>query len=272
MDTSSKTKEHEWFHASQHWDEIKDFCRSFDRVRDLVCVSVFDASQKVKSMWESHGLKCASADILTDVQHDMSSRAGFFLILTLVLCLVPYGICILAPPCSLFVWLSSSMHKRCKGRELGDTRHYLVRLANILSENTAILIKAQLKFRHDTWCLSEQPKNSWMFKTPAWLSIAEGFFLRKTLTYQGLFGCAIEKGTHLLHNLPADHLIARKMTAKNRRRLQRRNSRLGYDVDKFYRKKNGSVSGTKHLSYTSVYPTKFVKAIFAQWEACSCTR
>jgi hypothetical protein len=164
------------------------------------------------------------------------------------------------------------MHKRCKGRELGDTRHYLVRLANILSENTAILIKAQLKFRHDTWCLSEQPKNSWMFKTPAWLSIAEGFFLRKTLTYQGLFGCAIEKGTHLLHNLPADHLIARKMTAKNRRRLQRRNSRLGYDVDKFYRKKNGSVSGTKHLSYTSVYPTKFVKAIFAQWEACSCTR
>jgi hypothetical protein len=164
------------------------------------------------------------------------------------------------------------MHKGCKGRELGDTRHYLVRLANILSENTAILIKAQLKFRHDTWCLSEQPKNSWMFKTPAWLSIAEGFFLRKTLTYQGLFGCAIEKGTHLLHNLPADHLIARKMTAKNRRRLQRRNSRLGYDVDKFYRKKNGSVSGTKHLSYTSVYPTKFVKAIFAQWEACSCTR
>ena len=269
LDTSTKTNEREWFHAGQHWEEIKRYCKNYDGPRDLVLLSVFDASQVVRRQWERMGFKSESVDIATDAQHDMTSRAGFFLVLTLMLALMPYGMCILAPPCSLFVWLSSSMHKRSFANLQGDTRHFLVRLGNILARNTAVLVRAQLKFRSDTWTLTEQPKNSWMFKLPEWQAVWSGFYLRQCLTYQGLFGMPIEKGTHLLHNLPGDSHVARKMTFALKQKILRRNARLGIKSDQFYKKKNGSVSGTNKLSQTSVYPQKFVEALYQQWKECS---
>lgn len=268
MDTSSRTSEEDWFHASQHWADIRKFCQSFDGPRDLALVSVYDASQKVYSQWVNNDYASAAVDIRTDPTHDMSSRHGFFTVLTLLMSLAAYGISILAPPCSLFIYMSSSQHKRCDGHEEGDTSQYLVRLANLLAENTAVAIKAQLKFRSDTFMVAEQPKGSWMFKTMVWQQLLEGFFLKRTLTYQGLFGARIEKGTHLWHNLSDDTLLARKMTKANRDKFRKRLARKGIDPEACYRKKNGSVSGTKELAKTSVYPKKFIKALFNQWQAC----
>ena len=266
MDTSSQTREEDWFHASEHWSDIRLFCQSFDGPRYLALVSVFDASRMVFSMWDDHGYASEAADIKTDhVNHDMSSRHGFFTILSLILSLAPLGISFLAPPCSLFVFLSSSLHKRRMGQEQGDTRQYLVRLDNLLAENTAVAIKAQMKWRSDTFMMAEQPKGSWMYKCAIWKSLIAGFFLKRTLTYQGLFGCPLEKGTHLMHNLPADFLVARRMTKANKVKFLKRRTRKGIDPEEFYRKKNGSVSGTKRLSETSVYPKRFVKALFKQW-------
>ena len=142
--------------------------------------------------------------------------------LSLLLTIVPNGISVWAPPCSLFVWLSSSIHRRSMANPLGDVRQFLVRLGNCIAKNAATAMRAQLKFRSDTFCIAEQPKGSWMFKCPWWVSLSYGFYLQKTLTYQGLFGCVIEKGTHLLHNLPSDALIARKMTKANRQWMAKR--------------------------------------------------
>ena len=268
LDTSSKTNESGWFHAAEHWEEIRAFCKAFQGPRHLSLVSVFDASHRVLNTWRDKGHDAAAVDLQTDVAFDMTSRAGFFLTLALVMSLLPAGIAILAPPCSLFIWLSSSLHRRCLSAPLGDLNQYLVRLANLLSANTSVIVKAQLKFRYDTFTLVEQPKNSWMFKCPVWQSLQKGFPLKRTLTYQGLFGCFIEKGTHLLHNLPDDGLVRRQMTKSARSKFQARLKKVK-NLPVPYIKKNGKVSGTKALAGTSVYPKMFAKALYDQWQACS---
>ena len=267
LDTSSKTHESEWFDAAEHWEEIRAFCKAFQGPRHLSLVSVFDASHRVLNMWKDKGHDAAAVDIQTDMAFDMTSRIGFFMTLALIMSLSPAGVAILAPPCSLFVWLSSSLHRRCLSAPLGDLNQFLVRLANVLSANTSMIVKAQLKFRYDTFTIVEQPKNSWMFKCPVWQSLQTGFLLKTTLTYQGLFGCFIEKGTHLLHNLPDDRLVARKMTKSARSKFNARLKKIKA-LPVYYRKKNGKVSGTKALAGTSVYPKRFAKALYNQWQAC----
>ena len=53
--------------------------------------------------------------------HDVTAEAGFFVLLDLALRLVTRGLIVAGPPCSLFVSLSSSVHRRGVGHELGDT-------------------------------------------------------------------------------------------------------------------------------------------------------
>ena len=65
------------------------------------------------------------------------------------------------PPCSLFVFLSSSVHRRGVGHELGDTSRVQVRLANLVVENTIVLLEAVSP--RGVWFVLEQPAGSWMF-------------------------------------------------------------------------------------------------------------
>ena len=68
------------------------------------------------------------------------------------------------PPCSLFIFLSSSFHRRGPGHEQGDTSKLPVRLANVIVDNTMVLL--EVAHLRSVWFVLEQPATSWMFKLP----------------------------------------------------------------------------------------------------------
>jgi hypothetical protein len=83
-------------------------------------------------------------------------------------------------------------------------------------------MKAQFIFRPLTFALAEQPKGSFMFKMKIWTDLATQHKMKKDLTYEGLFGADLEKGTHMLHNLPSGHRFARRMTKDVREKFRKR--------------------------------------------------
>lgn len=58
--------------------------------------------------------------------------------------LVPRALVVLGPPCSLFIWLSSSVHRRSLYRPDGDTSRLAVRLSNAISRNTVASLAARI--------------------------------------------------------------------------------------------------------------------------------
>ena len=95
---------------------------------------------------------------------DVTAEAGFLALLDLAMRLVPGGIIVGGPPCSLFIFLSSSFHRRGPGHEQGDTRKLPVRLANAIVDNTMVLL--EVAHLRSVWFVLEQPATSWMFKLP----------------------------------------------------------------------------------------------------------
>ena len=114
----------------------------------------------------------------------------------------------------------------------------------------------------------EQPAGSWLFKSPIWIEIIAGFYLNRTLTYQGLFGGPLLKATHLLHNMPSSQFFARKLTKALKTKFQEKQRRWKHVQECFYIKgPGGTVTGTKMMSYTSLYPQRMITAIFKTWRA-----
>ena len=252
LDTSTVANETSWYHAEDHWAEIRSFCKAWDGVRNLNLVSVFDRSKKMSQKWVRQGLAAEAYDINHDtVGMDIVTHIGFFTLLSLLMQLLPQGLSFWAPPCSLFIFLTSSLHLRHLFGPGGNVAQYAVRLSNRISMNACMAVKATLKFRSDCQIMAEQPSGSWLFKDDHWQKIIAGFHLHKSLTYQGLFGCPIPKPTHLLHSFRSDTMFARKLTKKLREK-----HRFNKDAQKVYyiKSSDGHVQGTKMLTKTSVYP------------------
>lgn len=268
LDTSSVCDEQKWFAAEDMWPSIRSFCKAWDGARDLGMVSVFDRSCRVSRTFNKSGEATAAYDIEHDQGMDIVSESGFFLLLGLLLCLMPNSFSMWAPPCSLFIFFTSSLHERHRCGPWGNLDHYVVRLANRISINCAVALKVALKFRSDCRAMVEQPAGSWLFKSPIWIEIIAGFYLNRTLTYQGLFGGPLLKATHLLHNMPSSQFFARKLTKALKTKFQEKQRRWKHVQECFYIKgPGGTVTGTKMMSYTSLYPQRMITAIFKTWRA-----
>jgi hypothetical protein len=70
----------------------------------------------------------------------------------------------------------------------------------------------------------------------------------------------LAKPTHLVHSLKQDDLFARRLTRKLRKKKFNRTDKVFYVKDS-----NGSVTGTKVLSQTSIYPKRLAEAIYKSW-------
>ena len=90
--------------------------------------------------------------------HDVTAEAGFLALLDLAMRLVPGGIIVGGPPCSLFIFLSSSFHRRGPGHEQVDTSKLPVRLANVIVDNTMVLL--EVAHLRSVWFVLEQPATS----------------------------------------------------------------------------------------------------------------
>ena len=262
LDTSTVATEEHWYSPEAHWDQVRSFCKSWQGSRDLQLVSVFDRSKKMCMEWTRHHHSAEAFDIAHDeVNHDAVTQVGFFVLLALLMRLAPGGLSMWAPPCSLFIFLTSSLHLRHVYGCQGDVSQYSIRLANRISMNACMALRAVLKFRPDCHVMAEQPSGSWLFKSHEWQATIAGFYLRKTLTYQGLFGGPIPKATHIVHSFRTDALFARKLTrAMREKKFNKDRLKVFYIKDA-----KGGVQGTKMLTRTSVYPAGFVKVLFKAW-------
>ena len=75
-------------------------------------------------------------------------------------------------------------------------------MSTLIAENTAYLVSLILQFCPDMFIMLEQPKGTTMWHLPAFADVIGAAGMMMTLTYLGLFGLEILKGTKLLSNLP----------------------------------------------------------------------
>ena len=72
----------------------------------------------------------------------------------------------------------------------------------MIASNTVVLIQLALRFRPSTVVAIEQPKGSFMFKQDYFKELIKNHALFIVLTYLGLFGLDLLKGTHICTNAP----------------------------------------------------------------------
>ena len=165
------TRESKWYDASINDDETRAFRASYDRLhagtedagRDLHCLDLFSVSQNINKAFLKYEYKAEAYDIkLRGPEHDITPYMGFMNLLVLACRVRPRGLVAGGPPCSLFIFLSSSVHQRSQENLLGNQQNSKVRLANQIVRNTAYIIDFLLS--RDVWCVLEQPAGSLMFK------------------------------------------------------------------------------------------------------------
>ena len=119
-DTTTMTPERSWFHARKNISAIDRFVKEVAptiRDRSLACIDCFGASAKIKQCFEAHGEEAANYDIKVGrKKNDSTCATGFYELLRAGLSLKPSGLVMGGPPCSMFIFLSSSVHKRTARR------------------------------------------------------------------------------------------------------------------------------------------------------------
>lgn len=220
--------------------------------------------------------------------HDVTAEAGFFALLDLALRLAPGGLIMGGPPCSLFVFLSSSVHRRGVGHELGDASRVQVRLANLVVENTMVLL--EVVSPRGVWFVLEQPAGSWMFKLPR---VQETFArlgcqpvrrepqgcqpggsqsggrqpadrergsqqdpVQRICTWMGAFGHEMPKGSHLVGTLPTLPLLRRDRPPA----LSPGETRAA-----LWRRTPTGVQGGRELPGSAAYTPDFCEALYSAW-------
>jgi hypothetical protein len=193
------------YEAVRDLPRVLAYVHSFDlsdQVRYLAHLDLFSGQGEMHKTWHSRGYAAERMDILIDARkHDLTNQDGFFNALQFVLCVLPFGLITLGPPCSWWIFLSSCLHQRTKNKPSGNTERWEVHMANILVENmTVVLIIATLRW---VWSLVEQPLSSAMIRywsIEAFRSYFDKFV--RVFSYMGAFGHAIQKPSYFLSNLP----------------------------------------------------------------------
>ena len=215
-DTDTLLDERAWWHASAHLHEIREFVDHWSGNRDLDCLDLFSPKGRIKKVWGARGKTAVNYDIKSGgKQHDVSGRVGCMFLLAFILRLKPGAMVMAGPPCSLFIYLSSSIHQRRVGLEEGDVRHHSVRLANLIVANMMVLL--QIAHSRGVFFVLEQPSTSWMFKMLVVVAAFEGMgtaVVPRVTTWMRAFGHEIPKCSHLVGTLPTLHFMRRSLNTR----------------------------------------------------------
>lgn len=275
-DASTTVGEDSWYWARDDWFYLSQHCRDWDRkgkCRHLMCVDVFSVSQGFRKIFEKNGHSARSFDVKTSPQEDITTKAGFLVLLDMGLATVDGAFIPLAPPCSLFVGISAACHRRSVKNLLGDVRRHCVRLSNVILANMVTFLLLMRYFRPGAFVMIEQPSSSWLFKQVCFQEVIRRFHLKKHLTHLGLWGHDLLKATHLMTNIPSLKAIETKVTAdmkqKHRKRVARKRAAAkaaGKPVRCYYKQlPGGRFQGGPDLSSSAVYPQRFIAAVYKCW-------
>lgn len=175
------------FDAAHHMGEILNYITLFDslRTRDMHCLDFFGGRGMMSTTWGRHGFTSAKFDKQTTGSQDLLSKEGFFIALEFSLRLVPGGFVPSGPPCSLFIFLSSSYHRRSVKQPRGDETKEKVRLANIIVSNACIILLIGIV--RGVKYFIEQPHSSKMFLLPIVKALLKGSAAQRVFTWMGKF-------------------------------------------------------------------------------------
>ncbi|CAK0840887.1 unnamed protein product [Prorocentrum cordatum] len=223
-------------------------------------VDAFGASKTIQKTWKKRGETGIAYDIKCNPAHDIVSRDGFFVLLMYCLMVPVGGLIVGGPPCSLFTFLSSSVHMRADGYEYGDESNYNVRLANRIALNFMFILKLMHMWNRKVYWVIEQPKSSWMMKLPEAQELMDITKAERVFTYMGAFGHVLLKASHLFGNLPTLSRMAREKPIDHEKHDDPDRMQMWEDSDGIKR-----VTGGKNLPQTAEYTPLFCSALYSTW-------
>lgn len=109
--------------------------------RDLDLVEVFAGKAAITRAFARAGLASRAFDLENSDKENILHMDGLMRALSLVLRLKVGGLLWAAPPCQMWTWMSSSVHRRTKSNPRGNRSLPKVREANNIARITAGLIK-----------------------------------------------------------------------------------------------------------------------------------
>mmetsp|Transcript_41424 Transcript_41424/g.74293 ORF Transcript_41424/g.74293 Transcript_41424/m.74293 type:complete len:285 (-) Transcript_41424:202-1056(-) len=266
-DTSTVLDESMWFDAAAN----KGFLRATLKDglarnrKSLDVLDLFGASQNVKKAFAKAGHKGFAYDIKLDEQCDLCSKMGCSILADLLSQMKDGSIIVAGPPCSLFGFMSSSVHKRNVKNVWGDQKLACVRVANRIVWNFVAVLDVLHDVRgSEVHVLIEQPTSSWMFKLPPFRDLIEKAAMHKVPTCMGAFGHDMMKPSHLLSTLPNLETLRRKRTKELCAEVKKRMADSGLCY--YWKDENGGINGGKHLQSSADYTAKFCNAILNCWK------
>lgn len=263
VDLSATLPEQQWYHAHEHEACVEQYVAESEVPRDLACLDLFSASQVIAQTWQQHGLPAAAADIQLGMHFDILGESGFFCTLQLLLRVQDGGLLFGGPPCSMFVWISSSVHQRSPQRPRGDESNFKVRMSNTIVANMAVLLRVATSRK--VWWVVEQPASSLMFRLPELAQVAQGTPV--VTTWMGNFGHPLAKCTHLRGTLPTLRRLTTAVPEKQGMPEGRSSGCSGHSSLPlgYYKVEGKRVTGGPRLHETATYTQAFAEAVFAAW-------
>ena len=145
-DVQPQCQEQLWFDAEKHRSEIRAFLRGPKSAEKYGIIDLFGASAQMSKIWRKAGWETFAFDIKSNPEHDMTSAKGFWTLCAEAKKLKTKGLIFGGPPCSLYVWISKSIHKRSQENKfLGDTSRLKVRMSNRIVATGFLLRVAYLQ-------------------------------------------------------------------------------------------------------------------------------
>lgn len=256
-DTACSLREDSWYDALQDITQVDSFVDSWQGTRIFHLMDLFGASASAAAAWTRFGYAAVACDILLGREiYDITAKDGFYTTLSVACSVLSGGICVAGPPCSMFTFLASSVHRRTKGNPNGDLSNMKVRLSNLIVRNTVAIMQALV--RRNVFIVIEQPSNSVMFHLPCMKEWIVKLGLVVVMTFMAAFGHDMPKPTHLLGNLPGLALM--------RRVRPRKNLAAASGMVYHYKNKHGQSCGGKDLHKSAAYTLEFTKALCIVWE------
>ena len=224
-------------------------------------------------------------EIKTNPNHNILTKAGFKILLRMALTLCRRGAAMFGPPCSLFVYLSTDVHKRSADAAQGDTNNAKVVFSNIVAMS-ALVIMIILSCR-SVFVTVEQPSSSKLWDLWCWKKFEVHFKLARVFTHMKCFGHAMPKPTVLKSSLSAigsmrrvysqvrEHAFAKHgpivwteaWSGKGMPKPLQARSAGGDEADFYHVSKNGKwVVGGKDLASSAADTVQFALGIVDSWE------
>lgn len=150
--------------STEHSTALSTFIHQWQGPSDLHALDLFGHSCATRSKFR----QMASGILMLSPSHDITTRAGVRDLLSVGLRLLNGALVCAGPPCSLWIFLSSSVHCRNSASHgiHGNPVHEKIQLSNVTVENMVAVLALLHRVRHFHTVI-EQPGSSMMFEYPA---------------------------------------------------------------------------------------------------------